>query len=309
MRGLRLLWLAAVIAAPLDAQRSPDGTASPRVPELIAPTRCDACAAWNEPTRPFRIHGNTWYVGTRGLSALLVTSPTGHVLIDAALPESAPLIAASIRALGFRLEDVKLILNSHAHYDHAGGLAALQRATGATVALHPWSARVVRLGATLEDDPQFGLYVPFPGVRDVREIRDGEVLRVGELALTAHFTGGHTPGGTTWTWRSCDSAGDCADVVYADSQTPIGDDSFRFASNARYPTVLADFARGHARIEALDCDVLITPHPGLVALFDRAAKHAAGDAGAFREPNACRSYVATARQRLADRLSQERSRP
>ena len=97
---------------------------APPPPVDLTVTACDGCAEWNEPQRPFRIHGNTWYVGTRGLSAILVTSPQGHVLLDGALPESAPLIAAGIRGLGFRLEDVKLILNSHAHYDHAGGTAA-----------------------------------------------------------------------------------------------------------------------------------------------------------------------------------------
>jgi metallo-beta-lactamase class B len=251
------------------------------------------------------VFGNTWYVGTRGLSAILVTSPAGHVLIDGGLPESAPLIAASIRALGFRLEDVKLLLNSHAHFDHAGGLAALQQASGAEVVLHPWSARVLRLGTSLPDDPQFGLYLPFPGVRASREIADDETVRVGELSLTAHFTGGHTPGGTTWSWRSCED-GRCWDFVYVDSQTPIAEDGFRFSSNTRYPTVLADFERGHARIESLACDVLLAPHPGLVATFERLAERDSGEAEAFREPGACQEFVAGARKRLAERLARER---
>src|SRR5262245_41278824 len=100
---------------------------------------CPSCAEWNVPQKSFRIFGNTYYVGTHGLSSILITSPRGHVLIDGGLPESAPLILANIRSLGFRAEDVKLILNSHAHYDHAGGLEALREATGASVAASVWS--------------------------------------------------------------------------------------------------------------------------------------------------------------------------
>lgn len=305
MHRFRLIpFLALLAGAPiLPAQRP--APASP--PMDLAVTRCDDCAAWNTPQPPFRVHANTWYVGTGGLSALLVTSPEGHVLIDGALPESAPLIAASIRSLGFKLEDVKLLLNSHAHYDHAGGLAALQRASGAQVVLHPWSAKVLRTGTSPDDDPQFGLLLPFPGVRATRELTDGDVVRVGPLALTAHFTGGHTPGGTTWSWRSCEGTV-CLDMVYADSQSPIADDTFRFSGGTRYPRVLSDFERGHARIASLSCDVLITPHPGAVSLFEKLAARSAGNVNAFRETDACRTYVETARTRLAERLAKERGR-
>ncbi|MGZ8379713.1 MAG: subclass B3 metallo-beta-lactamase, partial [Gemmatirosa sp.] len=211
---------------------------------------CESCAAWNAPRHPFRIHGNSWYVGTDGLSAVLVTSPQGHVLLDGGLPESAPLIAANVRALGFRMEDVRLILNSHAHYDHAGGIAALQRASGAAVAAHPWSAAVMRHGTTRPEDPQYEIDIPYPAVPTVRVLADGEAVRVGPLALTAHFTGGHTPGGTSWSWRSCEGAR-CLDLVYADSQTPVSADGFLFTRSTRYPSVLEDFARGFATLEGL----------------------------------------------------------
>src|SRR5690606_17003672 len=132
----------------------------------------------------------------------LITSPQGHVLIDGGLAESAPLIVANIRALGFLVEDVRLIVNSHADYDHAAGIAAIQRASGATVPAHPWSAAVSRGGTTLPGDPQPGGDIPYPPVAGtVREIADGDTLRVGPLAVVAHFTGGHTPGGTSWSWR------------------------------------------------------------------------------------------------------------
>src|SRR5262249_11540441 len=153
----------------------------------------------------FRVYGNTYYVGVRGLSSILITSGGGHVLIDGDLQESVPKIAASIRELGFRIEDVKLILNSHVHSDHAGGIAELQRLSGATVAASPSSAKVLREGHSGPDDPQYGTISGIPPVASVKVVRDGEKLQVGPLELTAHLTPGHTPGGTTWTWKSCEN--------------------------------------------------------------------------------------------------------
>jgi metallo-beta-lactamase class B len=300
----RLVVLGVLAGAPL-LLRAQSSNAAPAAPADLAVTPCEDCAKWNEPQRPFRIHGNTWYVGTRELSAILVTSSAGHVLIDGGLSESAPLIAASIRSLGFRLEDVKLILNSHVHYDHAGGIAALQRASGAAVVVHPWSAAVLRTGKALAGDPQLDIALPIAPVASVREIDFRAPLLVGPLELTPLHTGGHTPGGTTWTWRSCEGAR-CWDVVYADSQTPISADGFQFTNSTAYPTALADFEAGHARIERLPCNLLLTPHPAAASLFERVSKRDAGDADALRDDSACRAYAATARQRLAERLSRER---
>lgn len=269
------------------------------------PTRgCTNCGEWNVPQQPFRIFGDTYYVGTHGLSAILLTSSAGDVLIDAGLPESAPLIEANIRALGFRVEDIKLILNSHAHFDHAGGIAALERASGATVAASPWSARVLERGASLPDDPQYGIGFAYPPVHGVRVIADGETVHVGPLALTAHFTPGHTPGGTTWTWRACE--GDrCLDLVYADSQTPVSADGFSFTHSSTYPSVLSDFAHAFAVLEHLPCDVLLTPHPGASQMWERLAARDRGDASALVDRDACRRYAATGRQQLARRVAAE----
>lgn len=297
-RRLACLALAATLApAHRLAAQTPGGTQQPAPP-------CAACAEWNVPQRPFRIHGNTWFVGTHGLSAILVTGPRGHVLIDGALPESAAQIRQNVQTLGFRMEDVKLILNSHPHFDHAGGIAALQRASGAVVAASPASALVLQRGASGPDDPQYGSLPSFDAVRDVRVVADGETVRVGSLALTAHFTGGHTPGGTTWSWRSCE--GDrCLDLVYADSQTPVSADGFSFTRNTTYPTALRDFERGLAKIESLSCDVLITPHPSASSLWERVTVRDGGDKDALVDREACRRYAATARQQIARRVATE----
>jgi metallo-beta-lactamase class B len=262
---------------------------------------CPNCAEWNQPQAPVRLHGNTYYVGTRGLTALLITSSRGHVLIDGALPNSAPLILANVRALGFRVEDIKLILNSHVHFDHAGGLAALQRASGARVAASVPSAPVLERGTSAPGDPQHGELLGFPAVRNVQRFADGETLRLGPIALTAHLTPGHTQGGTTWTWRSCDGAG-CVDIVYADSHSPISADGFRFTDSRAYPSAVADFERGFRKLETLSCDILITPHPSGSSLWERLERGPAG----LIDRTACERYAAAGRQRLARRLQEER---
>jgi metallo-beta-lactamase class B len=260
--------------------------------------QCAACAGWNAPRAPFRIFGNTHFVGTAGLSAILVTSPQGHVLIDGGIPASAPQILANVRALGFRVADIRMILNSHVHFDHAGGIAAIQRASGARLAATASSAPVLASGRSGPDDPQYGTLLEYPAASVTDTVKDGQVLHVGPLALTAHVTAGHTPGGTTWTWRSCEGER-CVNVVYADSQSPISADGFRYSGSATYPSAVADFRRGFALLERLPCDILVTPHPG--ALFDRASKGPEG----LIDTNACRAYAATARAHLARRLEAE----
>jgi len=266
---------------------------------------CSSCAVWNAPQKPFRIFGSAYYVGTHGLSSILITSARGHALIDGALPESAPLILANIRALGFRSEDVKLILNSHAHYDHAGGIEALRQATGATVAASRWSARTIEAGKGIPGDPQFSIVLPYPPVPTVRPISDGEVLRAGDVALTAHFTGGHTPGGTTWTWKSCEEQR-CLDFVYADSQSPVSADDFLFSRNTTYPNALADFEHSFSVLESLSCDILLTPHPGASNVFERLAARDSGNANAFVDRDACGRLAKENRRQLDARIAREK---
>jgi metallo-beta-lactamase class B len=301
---VRLLAALGLLLAPLPAVGQGADSARARRP----PAACESCAEWNAPRRPSRIHGDTYYVGTQGLSAILVTSSEGHVLIDGGLPESAPLVAANVAALGFRIEDVRLILNSHAHFDHAGGIAALQRASRATVAASPASARVLERGTSGDDDPQYGVLLPFPAVPAVRVLADGETVRVGRLALTAHFTPGHTPGGTSWSWRSC-AQRRCVEIVYADSQTPVSAAGFTFTRSRTYPSAIQDFERGFAVLERLRCDVLLTPHPGASALWERLAARPGSGAPALVDPTACRRYAAAARRQLARRVASEAAAP
>jgi metallo-beta-lactamase class B len=266
---------------------------------------CAQCAEWNVSQEPFRIYGNTYYVGVHGLSSILITSPQGLVLIDGDLAESAPKIVANIRTLGFRIKDVKLILNSHVHYDHAGGIAELHRLSGASVAASKYTAHVLETGHLGPDDPQYGSLTPIHPVAHIRVIKDGETLHVGPLALTAHFTPGHTPGGTTWTWQSCDQD-HCLNMVYADSLSAVSADNFRFSNNTTYPHVIQDFEKSFATLSALPCDILLTPHPDVSDLWGRLARRdKGGDSNAFADPTACRRLADTSREGLEKRVARE----
>ncbi len=279
--------------------------AAPAAPVHNPP--CDSCAQWNAPQAPFKIYGNTYYVGTHGLGSLLITSTEGHVLIDGALPESAPLIAAHIRELGFKIEDVKVILNTHVHFDHAGGIAELQQLSGAKVWASPTTARVLREGGVGADDPQLGTIEPIAKVANVATLKNDGVVRVGPLAVTAHFTPGHTSGGTSWTWQSCEDQR-CLNLVYADSLTAIASPDFKYSRNTRYTAALKDLESSFTTLAALKCDILMTPHPDASSLWERLEKRdSQTDRDALINSTACDMYVAASRERLRKRLEQERA--
>jgi metallo-beta-lactamase class B len=261
-------------------------------------------ASWTTAQRPLRIFGNVYYVGAQGVSAILISSPDGHVLLDGPVEENVPMVVANITALGFRVEDVKLILNSHAHFDHAGGIAELQRLSGAAVAARAWSRQVLMDGRLRPDDPQYGTLPETAAVRAVQTVAAGETLRVGPIALTAHATAGHTPGGTSWTWRSCQD-GRCLDMVYADSLSAASGKGFLFTRSAEYPTVLSDFDASFSTIAALPCDVLLTPHPDVSNLWQRIQRRDQGDANALVDRAACTRYVESARTALQARVGSE----
>jgi metallo-beta-lactamase class B len=270
------------------------------------PVNCDNCADWNKPVKPFNVYGNTWYVGVDGLSSVLVTGPRGHILLDGGLPQSAPLIEANIKALGFRMKDVKLIVNSHAHSDHAGGIAALQRASGAVVAASRSGALALQSGTNGPDDPQYQAdpVVHVAKVAKVKVVRDGEILKVGPISVTAHMTPGHTPGSTTWTWASCEGQR-CLAVVFADSLNSYASGDFKFTGKGKTPDISASFAASIAKVAALKCDIIISVHPDLTDVMGKAAARAP-HSNPFIDPDGCRAYAAAASERLTKRLVQER---
>lgn len=286
---------AALLLAATVPSRPPAGVTTPTVPEA-----CAGRNGWSEPTVPQRIFGNVWYVGTCGITALLITSPQGHVVIDGGPRDAGGLVAASIVRAGFRLRDVRWILSSHEHHDHAGGIAELARLTGARVAATAANAAVLATGTPARDDPQAGELSGFTPVRSSRILGDGEVLRLGPIAITAHATPGHSPGSTSWTWRSCEGAV-CRRLAYADSVSAVSAPGYRFTD---HPAYVARFRQALATVAGLDCDLVITPHPAASGLFDRLAGKAP-----LAAARACQAYAAQGTAGLDARLAREATGP
>jgi metallo-beta-lactamase class B len=257
---------------------------------------CAGKQGWSDPAPPIRIFANVYDVGTCGVAVLLIAGPEGHILIDAATAEAAPGIARNIEWLGFELSDVKLLLASHEHLDHVGGTAELQRLTGARLMVMPEAKYALETGLLARDDPQFGLYPPFPAARVDELLRDGQKVSLGPLRLTAHSTFGHVRGSTSWTWRSCDGRA-CRSIAYADSVTAAAAPGYRFSDNPRH---VRRFRASLRKIGRLRCDILITPHPTASNLYARLAGEAP-----LVNPQACSDYARAAEARLDERLAGE----
>lgn len=269
--------------------------------KTAGPAFAAACKDWDDwdrPAPPVRIHGNTYLVGTCGISAILITGTGGHILIDGGTERGADSVARNIRRLGFRLEDVKIILHSHEHFDHVGGIGRLQQLSGAQVMASPAAAAVLRTGAPSAGDPQAGMHKPFPSARVDRVLRDGETVRLGNLGLVALATPGHTPGALTWHWGSCDG-GVCRRIVYADSLSPVSRDSYRFSD---HPGYLEAFRASIARVAELECDILLTPHPSASDMVGRLGR------ASMENRDACREFATSAGKALDDRLAKEQAK-
>lgn len=276
---LSVLIAACSAAAPMQAAPAPPLASEV---QLVAAEqeglRGDA-AAWNEPFEAFTVIGNIHYVGAAGVSAFLITTPDGHVLLDGGLPQTGPQIAANIERLGFDIEDVRYLLNSHAHFDHAGGLARLQRESGAQMI-----ASAADRGALEAGRFPYGPSrdVAFPPVRVDRVVADGETVALGGVTLTAHLTPGHTPGCTSWSMDVAGADGARHRAFFHCSATVAG----QSLAPPAYADIVADFRETFARVRSIDADVLLTNHPELMDLRGRRARQIAGDADAFVDAGA-----------------------
>ena len=265
---------------------------------------CAQCDDWNLPLDPFRIYGNTWYVGTDGLSSILIESDAGLILIDGGLPQSAALIEANIRKLGFDARNISAILLSHAHFDHAGGVAALQRLSGARVFASSAAAEPLATGTLQQDDPQFmNALMPasFPAVANVTAVGDLKVVSIGSVDIFSVHTPGHTPGGVTWTWQSC-ALNTCYDIVYADSLSAVSAEGFHFSDGPAEKNLI----ESAGIISALDCDIFLSPHPFFFGLHEKLERREQGNP--FINNVACTIYAETSLVRLEQRLRAESGR-
>ena len=259
--------------------------------------QCMGKVGWSDPAPPIRIFGNVYDIGTCGITVLLIAGNKGAIIVDGATAEAVPSIVANVERLGFRASDVKLLLSSHEHQDHAGGLYELQRRTAATMVATAAAQTGLESGVPNADDPQRTGGTPeFRGVRIGRTVRDGEVVTLGSLRLTAHATPGHAPGSTSWSWRSCEGS-TCRRLVYADSVSAVSSENYRFS---QHPAYVAAFQASLAKIAGLPCDLLITPHPGASNLYERLAGKAP-----LSSNTSCVSYAAAGRSKLYERVVNE----
>ncbi len=241
---------------------------------------------WNDPQEPFTVMGNIHYVGTRTVSAYLITTPKGHFLIDGVVPQSVPQITANIKALGFNIADVKYLLNSHAHIDHAGGLAGLQRASGATMVASAGDKPFLEAGA-VNHGPTKG--VAFPPVRVDRLIGDGQKLKLGAVTLTAHLTPGHSPGCTSWSMPVTAKGGAMHQAFFHCSATVAGQSLVPEA----YPGMVAAFRATFARVKGMKADIFLANHDSFFDMAAKRAKQKAGDANAFVDATELGRFNAT----------------
>lgn len=242
--------------------------------------------SWNRPVEPFRIADNLYYVGASDIASYLIATPAGHILIDGGFVETAPQIEANIVKLGFKVTDVEILLNSHAHFDHAGGLAALKASTGAKLLASAADATLLENGG--KGDFRWGDEGAFPAVGVDRRLADGEQVTLGGTTLAARLTPGHTRGATTWTF----SAGSL-DVVVVSSASIL---DYRFVGEESYPGIATDFERTFATFRSLPADIFLAPHGGF---FDLAGKRerlapGAGKINPFVDPEGYEAWVARA---------------
>jgi metallo-beta-lactamase class B len=249
-------------------------------------------AAWNQPVKPFKIIGNVYYVGAANVSSFYIKTSAGAILLDGGLPETAPVIEKSIADLGFSIQDVKILLNSHAHYDHCGGLAALKKASGARMLASEPDARVLVSG-----QGQFGA---FPGVRVDRIIKDAETVKLGGVMLTAHLTPGHTKGCTTWTMPVTES-GKTYQVVFYCSTSVVD----KLVNNAAYPNIVSDYEHSFAELRKLPCDVFLAPHAGFFHLEEKRRALERGKLDAFVDPTEMARFVDESEQEFRKQLASE----
>lgn len=255
--------------------------------------------AWTRPTAPFHVVGPIWYVGTEGLAAYLIKTGDGAILLDGTLAENVPAIERNVAALGVPIRSVKVLLNSHAHFDHAAGLAKLKADSGARM-IAGASDRAALDAGMPPGETSYGV-VPFPAVHVDRAVRNGERVTLGGVTLTAHATPGHTPGNTSWSMRVTEN-GRTLNVLFPGSLNVAGN---RLVGNRRYPGIVAGYRTSFARLATLHADVLLPAHPEAADVLGRAKRVAAGDRDAFVAPDLLPRYVAAGRTAFAAELSKQ----
>jgi len=255
---------------------------------------------WNTPTEPFKMIGNVYYVGTDGLASYLITSPQGHILVDTAMPEATSQIRASIEKLGFKVTDIKYLLNTHAHIDHTGGLAELKKASGGRLVAGEADKSLLEGGyyPGAEEDTALA----FPPVKVDRTVREGDTVTVGDVTLTARETPGHSPGCTSWAFSVKDGDATRSVLIFCSGTVAL---NRLAAADPTYSGIVSDYRKTFARAKDMKVDVLLAPHPEMYKMAEKRAKLAEGGPNPFVKPGEFNDYAATLEKAFEDALAKQ----
>ena len=256
--------------------------------------------AWNQPFKPFRIIGNIHYVGTNNLACYLITTPAGHILLDTAMQESGPIIRENIAALGYKLKYIRIILSSHAHFDHVAGHADMKAATGAQVYAMGADAATLESGGTKGFHP----LTPYKPVKVDRVLKDGEIVRLGNVALTAHLTPGHTEGNTTWT-TTVEEDGKKYEVVFVGSMSI--NPGVHLVNYSAWPNIAEAYAKSFQILKSLRCDVFLGPHAPFFNMEAKVGMLANAKSNPFIDPDGYRNYITSFEKLYNEQLQKERA--
>ena len=254
---------------------------------------------WNTPTEPFKMIGNVYYVGTDGLASYLITSPQGHILVDTVMPESTAQIKASIEKLGFKIGDIKYLLNTHAHIDHTGGLAEMKQASGAQLVAGEADKPLLEGGYYPGAQEETAL--AFPPVKVDRTVREGDTVTVGDVTLTAHETPGHSPGCTSWTFTVKDGDASRSVLIFCSATVALN----RLVPNPTYRGIVDDYRKTFARAKEMKPDVLLAPHPEMYDMPAKRARIAEGAPNPFVNPGEFNTYAARLEKAFEDSLAKQ----
>ena len=256
---------------------------------------------WSEPHAPFQITDHIYSVGTKGIGVYLITTPEGHILLDGSTEEGANVVEANIKSLGFKLSDVKYLLENHAHNDHVAGLAQLKKSTGAKLLASKNDRKALEKGAHTGDNENGP--TKFPAVKVDRIITDGEQIKLGGMSLQAVFTPGHTEGATSWLTRDTSKGVDHS-VFFLSSITVAGN---RLINNKVSPNIVEDYRKSFARVKTTQADILLIGHPPFIQLDEKHRAQQNGKADAFVDPHLLPTFVANAETAFEQELQKQSS--
>ena len=269
-------------------------------PALAKAQADETSRSWNRPVKPFRVIGNIYYVGASDVTSFLITTPEGHILLDSGFAETVPMIRDNVKQLGFRLEDIKVLINSHAHIDHAGGLALLKEMTGAKLMMSEADAELIANGG--RGDFQWGDRFAYSPAKADHLLRDKDEVKLGGVTMTARLTPGHTKGNTTWTTK-VEEGGKQLDVVFVGSATAPG---YKLVGNPKYPDIVADYDYTFRLLKSLRCDVFLAPHGSFFSMQDKIGRLAKGaKTNPFIDPEGYRDYLRWTENAYKQQLQKE----